>query len=152
DSRVLHIDCSKIDPGRVTIRRLNRTEYNNTVRDLLGVDIKPAEDFPSDDVGYGFDHIGDVLSMPPVLLERYLAAAEKVVDAAILTSDPDRAPIQKAQGKSLPSVGEVGIDLDLARTGDFILRARAWAQQAGPETAKMTLRLDGQDVQTVDVK
>ena len=66
----------KPDPGRVTIRRLNRAEYNNTIRDLVGVDFKPAEDFPSDDVGYGFDNIGDVLSLSPVLMERYLAAAE----------------------------------------------------------------------------
>src|SRR5262249_10458868 len=50
------IDCSlPIDPGRVTIRRLNRAEYKNTIRDLLGVDFKPVDDFPTDDVGYGFD-------------------------------------------------------------------------------------------------
>ena len=55
----------KRDPGRVTLRRLNRTEYNNTIRDLVGVDFKPAEDFPSDDVGYGFDNIGDVLTSRP---------------------------------------------------------------------------------------
>jgi hypothetical protein len=49
------------DPGRVTIRRLNRAEYTNTIRDLLGVEFNAAADFPSDDVGYGFDNIGDVL-------------------------------------------------------------------------------------------
>lgn len=70
------------DPGRVTLRRLNRAEYNNTIRDLIGVDFKPAEDFPSDDVGYGFDNNADVLSMPPLLLEKYLTAAEKIVDEA----------------------------------------------------------------------
>jgi cytochrome c551/c552 len=91
----LKIDCGAgIDPGRVTIRRLNRTEYNNTVRDLLGIQFRPADDFPSDDIGYGFDNIGDVLSLPPVLLERYLAAAEKITDEAILTADEDRAPIK----------------------------------------------------------
>ena len=68
--------------GRVAIRRLNRAEYNNTIRDLIGLDLHPADEFPSDDVGYGFDNIGDVLSTPPVLLEMYLAAAEKVIDAA----------------------------------------------------------------------
>lgn len=151
EARVLNIDCSKPDPGRVTIRRLNKTEYNNTIRDLLGVDIKPADDFPSDDVGYGFDHIGDVLSMPPVLLERYLAAAERVVDAAIMTPDAERAPIQSAKGKSLPSVGEVGKEFDFPQAGEYVLRARAWAQQAGPDKAKMTLRLDMQDVQTIEV-
>jgi hypothetical protein len=91
EARVLKIDCSKPDPGRVTIRRLNRTEYNNTIRDLLGVDFQPAEDFPSDDVGYGFDHIGDVLSMPPVLFERYLAAAERIVTRR----SPRRTPIAR---------------------------------------------------------
>ena len=67
------------DPGRVTMRRLNRTEYNNTIRDLVGVDFQPADDFPSDDVGYGFDNIGDVLTVSPLLMERYLAAAESIV-------------------------------------------------------------------------
>ena len=84
DNDVLKVDCStgQKDPGRVTIRRLNRAEYDNTIRDLVGVAVRPAEDFPSDDVGYGFDNIGDVLSMPPILTEKYLAAAEKVVEAA----------------------------------------------------------------------
>jgi mono/diheme cytochrome c family protein len=70
-------------PSHVTARRLNRAEYNNTVRDLLGVDIHPADDFPQDDSGYGFDDIGDVLSLSPVLMERYLAAAEKISKLAV---------------------------------------------------------------------
>ncbi len=68
--------------GRVAIRRLNRAEYNNTIRDLVGLDLRPADEFPSDDVGYGFDNIGEVLSTPPVLLEMYLAAAERVIGEA----------------------------------------------------------------------
>ena len=79
---------AKPDPGRVTVRRLNRVEYNNTVRDLFGVDIKPAEDFPSDDVGHGFDNIGDVLSLSPVLMERYLAASETVAQRVIQPIPP----------------------------------------------------------------
>ena len=67
-------------PGVVTIRRLNRAEYDNTIRDLTGVDFRPAKDFPSDDVGNGFDNIGDVLTIPPLLLEKYLAAAEQIAD------------------------------------------------------------------------
>ena len=63
------------DPGRVTIRRLNRTEYTNTIRDLLGVEFNAAADFPSDDVGYGFDNIGDVLTLPPLLMEKYLGCS-----------------------------------------------------------------------------
>src|SRR5712675_3547257 len=80
----------KLNVGRVTIRRLNRTEYNNTIRDLVGVDFKPAEDFPADDVGYGFDNIGDVLSVSPLLLEKYLSAAEAILDRAIVIADPPK--------------------------------------------------------------
>src|SRR5262245_11796544 len=64
------------DPGRVTARRLNRSEYNYTVKDLLGVDFRPADNFPQDDTGYGFDTIGDVLSLSVVQMEKYLSAAE----------------------------------------------------------------------------
>lgn len=76
------------DPGRVTARRLNRTEYNNTVRDLLDVDFDAAENFPADDIGHGFDNIGDVLTMSPVHLERYLDAADGLVERAILLQLP----------------------------------------------------------------
>src|SRR5713226_1625121 len=76
---------SQPDPGRVTIRRLNRVEYNNTIRDLVGIDFHAADDFPSDDVGYGFDNIGDVLSMAPILMEKYLDAAERIVAKAFAT-------------------------------------------------------------------
>jgi len=71
------------DPGRVTVRRLNRLEYSNSIRDLLGVDSRPGDEFPVDAYGYGFDNIGDVLSLSPMLAERYLRAGEKVSQAAI---------------------------------------------------------------------
>src|SRR5678815_1919024 len=74
---------AKPDPGRVTARRLNRAEYNNTVRDLIGMDLQPANDFPSDDVGHGFDHIGDVLTVSPVLMEQFLDAAQVIAEQAI---------------------------------------------------------------------
>jgi len=76
------------NPGRVTIRRLNRAEYTNTIRDLLGVEFNAAADFPSDDVGYGFDNIGDVLTLPPLLMEKYLDAAEQIAAKAIVASKP----------------------------------------------------------------
>ena len=71
------------DPGRVAARRLNRVEYNNTIRDLLGVHLRPADEFPVDDSGYGFDNIGDVLSISPLLMEKYMAAAKKVSRVAV---------------------------------------------------------------------
>src|SRR5215208_1800774 len=84
-------------PGRVTARRLNRTEYNNTVRDLLGVDLRPADDFPQDDSGYGFDNIGDVLSLSPVLMEKYFAAAETVVRTALQGPEKLKPILLRAQ-------------------------------------------------------
>ena len=71
------------DPGRVTLHRLNRVEYNNTVRDLLGTDQTPADDFPNDDRGYGFDNNADVLSLSPLHLEMYQGAAETLVAEAM---------------------------------------------------------------------
>jgi mono/diheme cytochrome c family protein len=79
------------DPGRVTARRLNRAEYDNTIRDLLGVDLHPADDFPQDDSGYGFDNIADVLSLSPALMEKYFSAAEKVTRVALF-GPPKLAP------------------------------------------------------------
>ncbi len=77
------IASAPTSPGRVTARRLNRVEYNNTVRDLLGTTLRPADEFPLDDAGYGFDNIGDVLSVSPLLMEKYLAAARKLSWLAI---------------------------------------------------------------------
>jgi mono/diheme cytochrome c family protein len=87
------LDCTgEINPGRVTARRLNRAEYNNTIRDLVGIDFNPAADFPIDEVGYGFDNIGDVLSLPPILLEKYLSAAEQIATNAIVVGPVDEPP------------------------------------------------------------
>ena len=77
--------------GRVTARRLNRAEYNNTVRDLLGVDIEPANDFPQDDSAHGFDNIADALSLSPTLMEKYMAAAEKIARLAVF--GPELKPL-----------------------------------------------------------
>jgi hypothetical protein len=73
----------KPNPGRPTLHRLNRTEYGNAVRDLLALEIDVAELLPADDIGYGFDNIGDVLQVSPVLMERYLSAARRIGRAAV---------------------------------------------------------------------
>lgn len=77
------LDPKDPDPGRVTIRRLNRVEYRNTVRDLTGFDYKVDDELPPDDSGYGFDNIGDVLTISPMLLEKYMQAAETIVAKAV---------------------------------------------------------------------
>jgi hypothetical protein len=81
----LGIDPADPDPGRVTVRRLNRVEYRNTIRDLIGVDFDTTAEFPPDDTGHGFDNIGDVLTLSPLLLEKYLAAAKTIVYGTVPT-------------------------------------------------------------------
>ena len=77
------IDPENPDPGRVTLRRLNRLEYRNTVRDLLGVDFDTENEFPADDTGHGFDNIADVLTISPLLMEKYISAARTVVNKSV---------------------------------------------------------------------
>jgi mono/diheme cytochrome c family protein len=86
-SDVFHLDPRNLDPGRVTVRRLNRVEYRNTVRDLLGVDFNAEVEFPPDDTGFGFDNIGDALSISPMLVEKYVAAATLIVAEAVPAAD-----------------------------------------------------------------
>ncbi|HEV2211325.1 MAG TPA: DUF1592 domain-containing protein [Verrucomicrobiae bacterium] len=76
---VFAIDPANPNPGRVTLRRLNRVEYRNTIHDLLGVDFDALSEFPPDDTGFGFDNIGQVLTLPPMLLEKYLTAADEIM-------------------------------------------------------------------------
>lgn len=75
--------AAKPRTGFVLARRLNRTEYNNTVRDLLGVDDQPAKDFPPDDSAFGFDNVAQALTLSPTLMEKYLATAERVARTAV---------------------------------------------------------------------
>lgn len=155
------------DPGRVTLRRLNRIEYRNTIRDLLGVDYDTQANFPSDDVGYGFDNIGDVLSLPPILLEKYLSAAEEIAAKAVGDGRPlkpdykrfDAADMECTSSKNekkgpkrwLSSRGELHAKFHFREDGTYLLSARCLAERAGNELAKMSFQVDGMDLQTVEV-
>ncbi|MEO8483512.1 MAG: DUF1592 domain-containing protein [Acidobacteriota bacterium] len=81
------------DPGRVTARRLNRSEYTNTIRDLLAIDFRADRNFPTDDSGEGFDNIGDILTVSPVLMEKYLSAAGRIAERAI-SAEPLPKPVE----------------------------------------------------------
>jgi hypothetical protein len=94
EREVFKVDRENPDPGRVTIRRLNREEYRNTIRDLLGIEFDVTDAFPTDDTGYGFDTIGDVLSLSPLLMEKYMAAAQEIVAKAVDTTS-GRIPVIK---------------------------------------------------------
>jgi mono/diheme cytochrome c family protein len=99
------IDPKDPDPGRVTVRRLNRVEYRNTIRDLLGVQYDTDAAFPPDDTGHGFDNIGEVLTLSPLLLEKYIAAARAVVAQAVPTSSAVVAE-QRLPGRRFRAAGE----------------------------------------------
>ncbi len=80
---VFGINPNDPDPGRIGVRRLNRREYDNTVDDLLGIKFDASIVFPPDDSGFGFDNVGDALSFSPLLMEKYLRAAQTIVDQTV---------------------------------------------------------------------
>ena len=121
------------DPGRATVRRLNRSEYANAVRDLLSLDADFARELPADNSGFGFDNIADVLSVSPTLMERYVAVAGKVARVATgLTSQREFVTTwQMAKDGSLSNSGipayneRAGADLPLASRGGSAVRYQA---------------------------
>ena len=171
DKRFFHVDCDQVhDPGRVTIRRLNQTEYENTIRDLLGVPFTAAETFPRDGVGYGFDNIGDVLSLPPALLEKYLAAAATISRDVVYTgeeADLRRRRYSAAALKATPNAG-AALENDyllLNReggaayatfhpyiAGDYLLRVRAFGVQPSGGPMRMARRVADETVSDVEIE
>ena len=149
ERELFQLDPAHPDPGRVTLRRLNRAEYSNAIRDLVGVAFNAAADFPPDDSGYGFDNIGDVLSLPPVLMEKYLGAADKILDQAIVT-EPIQSRVQRFPA-SLARIGfnavgdrgdgwvqlisleedDVAVELPVVAAGDYLVRFQAFATKTG---------------------
>lgn len=152
-------------PGRVTLRRLNRSEYDATVRDLLGDTTRPAKDFPADDFGRGFDNLGEVLSTSELLVEKWSMAAEKltkaVLDAELVAGQTTRVvgdAMTASTGSSagagawnLFSNGTLSTQVMFATTGTFTFTVRAYQQAAGPDAARMRLSLDGTMVQEYTV-
>lgn len=111
------------DPGRrPAVHRLNRAEYANAVRDLLALEIDVRSFLPADDSGYGFDNIADVLSVSPMLTERYLSAARKVSRLAV--GDPSLAPTTEifAVDKYLKQDARVSDDLPFGSRGGLAVR------------------------------
>jgi mono/diheme cytochrome c family protein len=158
------------DPGRVTMRRLNRLEYRNTIRDLVGVDFDPTNDFPSDEIGYGFDTIGDVLTISPLLMERYLDAAEAVMERAIPTTPP---PVVKRRrqakytepaspdvkrlivagfrrmstdGKGPIELGPINAPFEWEADGEYELRTKVYAAADTPQPVRLTLLVSGKEL------
>ena len=149
----LSCDCSKPLPGSVTIRRLNRTEYDNTIRDLFGWPIghqfHPSADFPLDDTGYGFDNIGDVLTIPPTMLQKYLRAADQVLSRAIVSRLPGstttRIPLEEIDGGvmtgglKLLKRDRLEFEYAFPHPGDYEVEFTAFSLKAGNEEARTRL-------------
>jgi hypothetical protein len=163
DAAIFPVDPENPDPGHVVLRRLNRVEYQNTIRDLLGVSVNVQEVLPQDDSGYGFDNIADVLTLSPLHVERYLEAARTALDEAIELGpekpfeanvrgrDLKGAGNQEREGRYLASNGEVGSDVQLRGKGRYRFVVSAGSTPAGDEDAKMELRVDGKAVKVWDV-
>ena len=147
----------KPDPGRVTARRLNRNEYSNTIRDLLAVDFRAEKDFPSDDSGYGFDNIGDVLTISPVLMEKYLSAAERIAARAI-GADPLPKPLEAqyhAKDKTIrrPDVSTIEATHRVEWDGEYTVRIGLPGERsAEAKPVTMNFYMDGKLLQSAQVE
>lgn len=126
EQNVFLLDPAKPDPGRVTMRRLNRVEYAHTIKDLLDVDYDVSEHFPPDDTGYGFDTIGDVLSISTLHLEKYLAAAE-VITARALPQETGRAEAITFQPAEFRQKGNNSRTARFMRAGQKHRVGRTWS-------------------------
>ncbi len=154
-----------IDPARVTIHRLNRAEYNNTVRDLLGDISKPADLFPDDDFGYGFNNIADVLSLSPLHLEFYDSTATALIDTALGNSVSTEekserfeaetltgsAGAQTNDGWNLYSNGSITTSYDFPIDGEYKIVVRSYQTKAGADDAQAAIEISGVASQTITV-
>jgi hypothetical protein len=136
-----------IDPGRVTARRLNRFEYSNSVRDLLGIDLNPAEDFPVDPYGYGFDNIGDVLNTNAGLTDQYLKSAERIARAVIpVKGEAIPATMQRYLAERIGQDRQMRMRVDhvFPVDGVYTLRSAFYQALRDGTRVRMQLFVDGQ--------
>src|SRR5262245_9956380 len=134
--------ANNANPGRPLLHRLNRVEYGNAVRDLLALDVDPGTLLPPDDAAYGFDNVGDVLGVSPVLLERYMGAAGTV--SALAVGDPDIAPGSETfrirqdasqdihlEGMPIGTVGGILGKVTLPLDGEYLFTVRLFRTNLG---------------------
>lgn len=144
----------KPDPGRVTVRRLNRAEYANTVRDLLGVHFVAQEEFPADDSGYGFDNIGDVLTVSPTLMEKYLFAAEHIASRAVGADPLPKPGVFSEKNRMLRSGPSIAQCTDhVEYDAEYIFRALLAGQRGDTDKpVTVVLSVDGNPIKTATVE
>lgn len=148
----------KPDPGRVTARRLNRNEYTNTIRDLLDVDFRADKNFPTDDSGYGFDNIGDVLTISPVLMEKYMEAAERIAARAIGADPLPKKPLEfeyHAKHKTIrrPDVSTIEATHRVEFDGEYTIRIGLPGERpADAKPVQLGFWMDGKLLHTMMVE
>ncbi len=145
-----------VDAAPVAVHRLNRTEYNNTVRDLFGTAKRPADRFPEDDFGYGFNNIAKVLSVSLTHVEQYYAAADELVEEVLdraLAGSRQQFEAETLGGTSV--VAQTGrmmlnrngsavmLNLNAAVGGAHQLQVRAGQQAGGSQEARLAVIVDG---------
>ena len=150
------------DPGSPAIHRLNRAEYRNAVRDLLGLDLDHARDLPADDSGYGFDNIGDVLTVSPLHVEKYVAAARRVSRLVVGTGAPvpvvqryrpAGGPGWDGEIAGLPPNTRGGILFNhhFPFDAEYAIQVRVRGRRApGMPPPKLDVRIDGARVRLLD--
>ncbi len=153
-----------LDPGFVPLRRVSRRAFGQVLHDLLGADPQTAKNLPEDDIGHGFDHLGEVLSFTPVHLEQAEAITEIAVADALRVAPPAERAIYPAEeltasvggphrsgGWNLWSRGELELFFSAPAGGTYEISVYGYGQQAGPDPARMTLWVDNAEVHTFDV-
>ena len=144
---------TKADPGRIVAHRLNRNEYSNTIRDLLGVPFHAEEEFPADDASFGFDNIGAALTVSPTLMQKYLQAAEQIASRAV-GGDPLPKPglfDKKNRIKAL-DIDTIQFKDRIDFDAEYVLRVLLVGHRT--DTSKpltLVLSMDGKAVKTVEV-
>ena len=155
------------DPGRVGLHRLNRAEYGNAVRDVLGLEVDSSELLPADDASSGFDNIADALTVSPVLLERYLSAAWKISSVAI--GDPNITPTtqtfrvrsdasqdQHIEGLPVGTRGGILVKYNFPLDAEYRFKVRFWANTVNTVRGlefptRVEVTLDGARVKLVTI-
>jgi mono/diheme cytochrome c family protein len=155
------------NPGRVGLHRLNRAEYGNAVRDLVGLEVDPGELLPADDSSAGFDNIADALTVSPVLLERYLSAAWKISSVAV--GDPNITPTtqtfrvrsdasqdQHIEGLPVGTRGGILVKFNFPLDAEYVFKVRFWSNTVNTVRglefpSRVEITLDGARVKLVTI-
>jgi cytochrome c551/c552 len=153
--------AAKPNPGALAVHRLNKAEYSNAIRDLLGLDMDHSAGLPADDSGYGFDNIGDVLNVSPLLMEKYIGSARRISRLAVGTLKPSTAaekftPPRGTANDAIDALplnerGGILFQRYFPFDAEYLIAVRIKGNPgSGLPPPKLDLRLDGKRVKLFD--